>query len=162
RLFDARTGEPAGKLPGQVGRVTAIAFDPAATRLAVASGEPGQSGVVRVYRRGKDGRPDPASTITLAPHKHAAYTLAFAPDGRRLAAAGVDKSIRIWAVEKGEPRLVQSVFAHQGPVWRLGYTADGRTLYSAGEDRAIKAWDTAKLVESKVFPAQPEAMLGFA
>src|SRR5207237_6045536 len=79
------------------------------------------------------------------------YAVAWSPDGKHLAAAGVDKSLRVWAVGKGEPRLVQSAFAHQAPVWRLGYAADGKTLFTAGEDRVVKGGDAAKLTESEVF-----------
>src|SRR5690242_7119175 len=47
-LIDPATGEVVAELPGQTGRVTAVAFAPSGT-LAVASGEPGKSGVIRVY-----------------------------------------------------------------------------------------------------------------
>src|SRR5690349_5670502 len=49
RLFDPQTGAPIGKVAGQTGRVTALAFDPSGRWLAAASGEPGKSGAVRLY-----------------------------------------------------------------------------------------------------------------
>src|SRR5207248_3535148 len=90
------------------------------------------------------------------------YCLAWSPDGRHLAAAGVDRSIRVWEANRDGGRLALAAFAHEGPVWRLGYGPDGKTLYSVGEDRVIKAWDAAKLVETKVLPAQPDAVLSLA
>jgi hypothetical protein len=90
------------------------------------------------------------------------YTLAWSPDGKRLAAAGVDKSLRIWNVTPSEARLVQSAFAHEGPVLHVAYSADGQVLYSLGEDRTIKAWTTAALTERTVYPKQPEAPLALA
>jgi hypothetical protein len=144
RLFDARTGEPAGKLPGQVGRVTAVAFDPAGTRLAVTSGEPGQSGVVRVYRRGKDGRPDPAAVVALAAHKDAVYALAFAPDGKRLATAGYERVVRLFALPDsatGPVLPALSLTDHSDTVYGLAFSPDGKRLASCAADRAVKIWD---------------------
>ena len=69
------------------------------------------------------------------------YAVAWQPDGKHLAAAGVDKSIRVWEVDATGGKVVHSVFAHEGPVLRLVYSADGKTLYSLGEDRVVKAWD---------------------
>ena len=90
------------------------------------------------------------------------YAVAWSPDGKHLAAAGVDRSIRVWEVDRKGGKIVHSVFAHEGPVTRLVYSADGKTLYSLSEDRSAKAWDTAKMVERKVYARQPETPLALA
>jgi WD40 repeat protein len=90
------------------------------------------------------------------------YTLQWSPDRKHLAAAGVDKSIRIWSVDRDNAKLEHAVFAHEKPVWRLAYSRDGKTLYSTGEDRIVKAWNAARMVETKVYAAMPEAILDFA
>src|SRR5207248_307069 len=91
------------------------------------------------------------------------YAVAWSPDGRHLAAGGVDKSIRIWEVSASGGKIVQSVFVHEAAVTRLIYSGDGKILYSLGEDRFLKAWHTmAPMVERKVYPRQPEVVLAFA
>src|SRR5262249_8395072 len=90
------------------------------------------------------------------------YAVAWSPDGKHVAAAGVDKSLRVWEVSAAEGKLVRSVFAHEGPVMRLVYAADGQTLYSLGEDARVKAWDTTNWIERKVYAKQPEAVLSLA
>ena len=44
------------------------------------------------------------------------YAVAWHPDGKHLAAAGVDRSIRVWEASASGGKVVQSVFAHAGPV----------------------------------------------
>ncbi len=90
------------------------------------------------------------------------YGVSWSPDGRHVAAGGVDKSIRVWQVSAKEGKLVHSVFAHEGAVTRLLYATDGKTLYSVGEDNTPKAWDTGTMRERRVYPRQPEAVLGLA
>ena len=69
------------------------------------------------------------------------YAVAWSPDKKHLAAAGVDKSVRVWAADADGGKLVNTAFAHEKPVWRLAYSADGKTLYTVGEDRIVKSWD---------------------
>src|SRR5438105_7401862 len=71
RLFDAMSGEPIRKITGQTGRVTALAFSPDGSVLAVASGEPSKAGMVRLHALN-----DPATgTITIT-HPDVIYALA--------------------------------------------------------------------------------------
>ena len=84
------------------------------------------------------------------------------PRQEALAAAGVDKSVRVWAADRDGGKLVHAVFAHEKPVWRLAYASNGAALFSAGEDKIIKSWDAAKMAETKVFEAQPDTILDLA
>ncbi|QDU21149.1 WD40 repeat domain-containing protein [Urbifossiella limnaea] len=133
--------------------IYALAFQPGGLLLASAAGDR----AVKVWDVLTGTR-----LYTLGESTDWLYALAWNPDGRHLAAAGVDRSIRVWAVDRAGGRLVHSVFAHPRPVSRLGFSGDGKALFSVAEDGGVKAWDASKMTETRVFPAQPDVVLGFA
>lgn len=71
-------------------------------------------------------------------------TLAFSPDGQRLAAAGGDWTlgepcgIKVWDVTTGLE--VQALQGHQNAVTSVVFTPDGRYLVSGGFDRMVRVW----------------------
>ena len=84
------------------------------------------------------------------------YAVAFSRDGRRLAAAGADKILRLWNVTPAGGKLARSAFAHEGAILRVVFSPDGRRLFTTGEDRRVKVWDTATLTERRVLERQPD------
>jgi hypothetical protein len=82
--------------------------------------------------------------------------VAFHPRGHEIAAAGIDKMIRIYEWNGSAAKLKRSSFAHDAPVLALAYTPDGATLFSGSEDRRIKAWDSAALQERHVYDDLPD------
>lgn len=136
-LVDPATGDFLANLPGQTGRVTALAFSKAGT-LAVASGEPGKSGTVRLY----DSKLNPKPIAEIAAHRDAIYALAFSPDGATLATAGYDRSIKLWSVAKPDaPKL--TLQDHSDAVYSVAFHPNGKLLASGSADRAVKVWDAA-------------------
>jgi hypothetical protein len=137
-LVDPATGDAVATLP-QAGRVTAVAFSKAGT-LAVAAGEPGKSGVVRLYDLGKAVNPKP--TAEVAAHRDAIYTLAFSPDGGTLASAGYDRVIKLWDTARPDaPKL--TLQDHSDAVYSVAFHPQGKLLASGSADRAVKVWDAA-------------------
>ena len=73
-------------------------------------------------------------------HTGVVHCLAFSPDGKTLASASVDGSVRIWDVATGELRSVLN--DHENIVLAVSFAPSGELLASAGYDRNIRLWNT--------------------
>ena len=68
--------------------------------------------------------------------------VAFAPDGRTMAAAGSQGTVLLWSVpDRGAPRPLRTLTGHTGTVYALAFSPDGRRLATGGDDRTVRIWD---------------------
>ena len=101
-------------------------------------------------------RPDDAATrnrlisIVNAPlatpllgHTGAVYLTSFSPDGRTLATAAYDRTVRLWDTsDPTRPKpLGKPLTGHKSWVSSAVFSPDGRTLASAGDDGTVRLWD---------------------
>ncbi len=70
------------------------------------------------------------------------WGVAVSPDGRVVATAGGDWSIRIWDRETGEQQAV--LLGHQGRVRAVAFDPQGRYIASAGDDGEVRMWDASR------------------
>jgi cytochrome c len=97
----------------------------------------GEDGQVAIWNEGQA-----APSIILKGHTAPVVALAASPDGKWIASASWDRSIRLTPVAGGETKVLQG---HQDNVNAIAFTPDGSALVSAGYDLTVRIWPLAKL-----------------
>jgi uncharacterized protein YjbI with pentapeptide repeats len=75
----------------------------------------------------------------LTGHTGTVYSVAYRPDGRRLASSSNDGTVRQWDAETGQP-IGAPLTGHTDSVECVAYHPDGRRLVSGSRDKSMRQW----------------------
>jgi WD40 repeat protein len=133
--------------------VQSIAFSPDGNFLAAGTGNASSELVMWERATGKQVRRFQGLRQPLA-------SIAFAPDGKTLAASEVHGLIRLWNVADGELR--RELKGHEGWVESIAFSPRGETLASASRDKTIRLWDPATGRELRQLQGHGDLVLAVA
>jgi RNA polymerase sigma factor (sigma-70 family) len=145
RLWDAVTGDLLHTARHRE-CVWAVAFSPDGSLLASSSGtglkQPGKNGWVAGDVRLWDTRTGELLRILDRPHAANQCTLAFSPDGTRLATGdGPEGDVLVWDTRTDtSPRRFSG---HAREVYAVAFSPDGMLLASGSRDATVHLWDVA-------------------
>ncbi|MEG4589387.1 AAA-like domain-containing protein [Microcoleus sp. MOSTC5] len=76
---------------------------------------------------------------SLEGYSNSVFSVAFSPDGKTLASASGDNTIKLWNLQTGKP--IATLTGHSLLVRSVAFSPDGKTLASASADNTIKLWN---------------------
>ena len=88
--------------------------------------------------------------MILKGHTHNVMSVAFSPDGSRLASGSADSTVRIWSLSSGS--TVSTLTGHKNCVNSVCYSPDGSSLASGSWDSTVRLWAVdSSTICSRVF-----------
>ena len=171
-IWNAKTGEIIERLEGRTGFSVSVVFSPDGETLASGSYDKTIK-IWRVDTTRYDTEPDeetaPAegtpteelppveeepdgtrdTPITLQGHTGAVYSVAFSPDGTKIASGSRDKTIKTWNANTGQ--YIETLQRHENSVSSVAVQSRWKTQsQAAAGTTTIKIWDanTGKLIDT--------------
>jgi WD40 repeat protein len=144
-------------------------------KLVVAGGRPGQEGDVKIYDLNGgtpkvmdgvtilDGVNDKAVMLKeLLETDDSVLCLALSPDGKKLAAGGCDRLVKVWDLSAGyaQAKLEQTIENHADWVFGVVFAPDGKHLLTCSRDKTAKVWDLAAKESVLTFPGHQNPVYG--
>jgi eukaryotic-like serine/threonine-protein kinase len=81
-----------------------------------------------------------SSYATLKGHTNLVTSVTISPDGKQLASASFDNTVKLWDTATGREMLTLN--GHTEWVTSVAFGPDGKLLASASSDKTVKLWDT--------------------
>jgi dipeptidyl aminopeptidase/acylaminoacyl peptidase len=157
-LWNKESGVLGRRLRGVAERVYDVAYSADGRWLATASGDPGQFGRATLWIAEPDGGGKPARELVES--NDCIFAVAISPDGKRVACAGADRSIRVYSTET--QALICTIEDHADWILDLAFSPDGKLLASASRDKTSKVFDVEKKESLVTFPGHGEAVTSVA
>jgi WD40 repeat protein len=141
RVWEVTSGKQVRSFQGHMKDVIAVAVRPDGRQIASASDD----GAIRLWDLNPSDEHralDPETgklEATLTGHAAPVTSLAFFPDGNRLASAGGDRVVKVWDV--AERKVVKELAGHESAILAVAVSPDGKLVASGAADRTVRGWD---------------------
>jgi WD40 repeat protein/serine/threonine protein kinase len=134
-----QAGDPIVSLRGQTDLIYELAWSPDSTRLAATGATDFSVTIWDVASQQK----------LLGPlrHSHGILSIAWEPNGKRIATGSIDQTIKVWDAVTGQEAV--TLRGHEDSVTSLSWGPNGR-LASGGSAGSTKIWDSFHDQESRV------------
>jgi WD40 repeat protein len=147
-VWDRPTGTVRYVLENFHNGIWSLAFSPDGRWLATGAGDQAGQPLAEGFRDGvvQVWDADTGQLVyDLRGHTACVWSVAFSPDGKRLATASgkrltkVRGDVRVWDLATGKELL--RLEEHDGAVFGVGFSADGRWFGSSGADGKVRVWN---------------------
>ena len=92
---------------------------------------------------------------TLIGHTADVVGIAFSPDGRRIATASHDRTVKVWDTATG--REVFTLRGHTAGVLSVAFSPEGHRIVSGSIDNTARVWDATPLPAEVLRAAEARA-----
>ncbi len=153
-LWDLAEGKPARAITAVLGAVNDLKFSPDGTTLAVAGGQPSARGDLRLFSI--DGK----LLRVLPGHDDVIASVSWSPDGKRLASASYDRTVRTWDATTG--KTLATFTHHSDFALAAAFSPDGKMLFTGSKDRSVRLIDASTGAGKFTFSDRDEDVLSVA